>query len=327
MWLLDWWLRRDPKIEAERVPEALIEKATEYVVKIANPQLIFCSNYRERLAPGLTAAIGYVREVARQLPAARDASEHGWGQDASLRAYFASLEALTRTLSQAEVAQAYFAEQPHAEETYALVGMVYARQNVLGLALRGEIVEHDVLQETVSFSEHRVWLCSASEMTLRRKAAKRLFEQIGVVVRDHLATARNRLQQLKDDRAMLLAQAQHLRRGTDTNHRREVEALLEENTRALSEAGDGGMTLDRELDTLCALLQKPGETIAVSPQRLSLDATNTVVDAGAAADVTFSLALIPGQTPQERAFIPLRFPRTHFKPQGLRFDEAARLLI
>jgi hypothetical protein len=338
-----WLAGLRPKRQADGTPdEVRVADAVERIVALS-PHLGMARRYEARLAPAVAGALRYVAGIVAAIPPAREASAAAWSSDPYIHAFFAAPDAIAPLLSRSPDLRAFFEENPALPEACAVLGMAMREKHVLGAALEGETLRRDVVQETVSFSDHQVRICGRSEPELREEIVRRLVVQLGLQGMTRYAAQRTQRGLLERERALLQTRLQLLKRkglgvGAMVGGEREAagaeelarvqEAILD-NEQALQRLGLRSDALDRELAEVCAVLADPAAHLFVRTRRCVLNKMNVVQPPGVrdgGDEVVFQVAQVPTVPPQERAFTLVRFARRDLRsPAGL-LDEAARLL-
>lgn len=295
--------------------------------------------HRERLEPAVAASLRYVDDFVRSLPATHDAGAKEWSSDQYLRAFFATPDDLVQAFNRSQELREFFERNGDAQEAYAVLGMTMTERHVLGVALEGDILRHDVAQTMVIFGDHRIRICCATESELRQEIQRRLVDQLAL----------EGLARLAEDRRELLARGQKLlqlrlalleRKGTGvrsmvggaplvgSEELNRVCAQIEENNSNLAALRAPDKVIDFEFERVCEVLFEPGKYLYLAKKRLCLDLMNVVREDSAQAghEIEFHLVRIPGDPPEVRSFALVRFGRLELLPGGLNVDEAMRHL-
>jgi len=352
MGILDWWRSRDHSADDPQDKE-LIARAVEHVVQTTNPRLRFVPRYDERLSPAVASSLKYARSVIAMMPTPHEASRAGWNSDPCMRAFFATSDDVIRSIGRAPNLHTFFDQNPAAREAYAVLNMKMIERKTLGTALEGDVIHRDVAQTTVSFEDHRIGVCGPSEPDLKQAIGRRIMEQLSLEGLARVADDRESREQLEEERALLKVRLQLQQRegmgmgsalgDTDATEQTEIsrlEAELADNAKKLDKAGVGTEILDHELERVCEVLAEPTQYFFISKKRLRLDRMNVVQQENspqAGEEIEFFIGqftagrLISEITtvgkPRTRAFALVRFSRTDLQTGGLRFDEAASMLI
>jgi hypothetical protein len=328
----------DPGDERERLR---VHEAIARILALS-PQLQMVRRPEARLAPPVTAAIRYLDGLIAGAPAAREASAAAWASDPYIHAFFAAAADVAPALSASADLRAFFEQHPELQEAYGVLGMAMAEKHILGVALEGETMRRDVVQQTVSFSDHQVRVCGRSEAELREELVRRLVDQLGLEGLARFAADQSRRGVLEQERALLRARLQLLERqgvgvrgvlgdeppaGLEELAR--LHGQIDDNERSLEHLGIRSESLERELGHLCEVLSNPGAHIYVEGRRFRLNRMNVVLSdtsSEAGAEITFEVGRLPTDPPRMRAFTLVRFRRDQLLPASSLSERAARLL-
>ncbi|EDZ97379.1 conserved hypothetical protein [Burkholderia sp. H160] len=324
---------RTAHVESARVGE-MIDRAIA-----TNPRLRLARHYRERLGKAVSVSLAYIDDLIGSLPAPNEAKATAWSTDPLIRVFFATPDDLVKAFSRSEELRAYFAQNAFLTEAYATLGMAMFERHVLGVAVEGGEVRHDVAQTTLCFSDHRVRVCGKSDADLREEMARRLVDQLALEGLARLAADRREL--VAKGRGLLEARVALLeRRGVgmrsvvgdspdaDSDELARLEIQIAENSRKLAALRVPTKIIDLQLDRVCEVFSNPADHIYVEKRRVRLDLMNVIRndDTQASREIELRLARIPGDPPRMRAFILARFPRDELLPAGLHLDAATRAI-
>ncbi|GAB3444230.1 hypothetical protein [Massilia solisilvae] len=333
----------DKLLHGSRAPDEhrYIDEGVARVLAFS-PQLRTLRQAEARLAPAVGTAVRYLVGLAREVPQVREASAAAWASDPCIHAFFASPDDVAPAFSRSEDLRAFFDHYPDLPEAYALLGMAMTEKHILGVALEGDTMRRDVIQETISFSDHQVRVCGRTELELRQEIVRRLVDQLALEGMTRFAADQERRGELEKDQALLRTRLQLLeRQGVGVrvalgDEERASEAEMErlrqqmaDNGRELEALGMRAETLERQLGHLCAVLSEPAAHIYVERKSVRLNKMNVVLSPNsseAGDDITFELARIPADPPRKRAFALVRFSRGELLPEESVLDRAARLL-
>lgn len=307
-----------------------------------SPHLQMARHTEERLAPAVTTAIRYLDGLIAAAPPAREASAAAWASDPYIHAFFAAADDIAPAMSRSGDLRAFFDQHPDLQEAYGVLGMAMTEKNILGVALEGEVMRSDVVQQTISFSDHQVRVCGRTDLELREELVRRLVDQLGLEGLARFAAGQSRREVLEQERALLRTRLLLLERqgvgvrgvlgdeppaGLD-----EVVRLREEidaNERSLELLGIRSESLERELQQLAEVLSNPAAHIYVENRHCRLSRMNVVLppsSSDAGAEITFQVGRLPTDPPRMRAFTLVRFSRADLLPATSIFERAARLL-
>jgi len=149
----------------------LIAEMIEGVVDAVEPRVRLESRYRDKLAPGIKAAIAYLRAIGREGLEPVLLTRAAWNDDPRVNAFFATADDVPRCLGRSKELRGFFDNPANAaqQEAFALLGMLKEERTVFGAELQGDTLRQDVAQVSVSFSGHRL-LAPAATLAAAREA-------------------------------------------------------------------------------------------------------------------------------------------------------------
>lgn len=342
MGILDWFKNRPAQFDPDRVSDEMLRGAVDKAITLTNPRLKLLPNCHKRLMPAVETTIEFLRALVRDLPAARPLSSAVWSSDPTLRAFFVAASDIPGLLGRADNLRTLFDKFPELDEACLVLGMAFMERQVFGMVVHQGVVQRDVAQTNVSFSDHGARICGSDESRLRRVAAVEAFEYLLGQALAEIAEDRLERQELQGSRSLIRARLRLLQQQgpglgsmfggppARPSEQARLNAELLENERQLAALGGGESVLEAELDCLRTVLGNPQRYLRVEPRRLRLSSMNVLVDdtsSEAAADVDFSLAELGGSPPMRRAFVLARVARGEMPPpQQINFDDAGRYL-
>jgi hypothetical protein len=309
---------------AESDAQCPADEALERLVDSVNPRLRLAARYREKLRPGVDAALDFARRFVGALPPAREASAARWGADPGLRAFFAAAADVPVILGRSQELRAYLDGNPGLDEAYALLRMDYGERRILGMALAGDTVQQDVAQTTANFTGHRMRVFGSSEQALRDNVERRAFDQLSLLALARLGEAQAGRTRLEAERCLLTSRLRLLQQGgvglapvlTDEGDlplaTDQIELELECNARELQAGGYGAARLDFEVGCVANALTMLPAQVSVERCRRRLNSMNVIVDAGAADpghEIEFALVRVSDSQAGSHAFAPVRVAR------------------
>jgi hypothetical protein len=335
MGMLNWLLNRN-RAQTGSQKSAQIDAGIKRILAM-HPRLQMASRYEQRLKPAVLTALQYIDGLLASLPSAHQANAQAWSADFHLRAFFATPDTLLEAFGRAEELRSFFDGNAEATEAYATLGMAMNERHFLGVELEGNEVRHDVPQTSLLFGDHRVRICSRTELELRDEIGHRLLDQL---VLEGMAKLSNDHHKLLDEaRSLLQARKTLLERqgagmrsvvgdesADEAGQLEHVQKQLEENARQLGEIRMPGKTYDLQLKGICDVLAHPAAHLYVNTKRIRIDLMNVIRDNDGPGchEIEFHFARIPGDPPRMRAFALVCFPRAELAPGGMRIDAVMR---
>ena len=307
----------------------MVQWAVDKAITLTNPRLKLLPSCHKRLAPSVETTIKFMQELVKQLPAVRHMSAEGWSTDPALRAFFVSPSDMKGVLTNADNLRALFEKYPELDEAYLVLGMAFTKQRVFGLGLQGDMIQRDVAQVTVNFSDHKTRLCDPDETALRRVIGVEIFEYLISRALSEIGAERSERQELQANRSLIRARLRLLQQHgpglgsmlgeapAEASQQARLEAELLDNERQLETMGGGEALLEGELETLKGILDNPQDYLSIEPRSLRVSSMNIVLDENSTesgAEIYFSVIELKGATSQYRAFVITRLARTEMPP-------------
>lgn len=341
MGIIDWFKNRPTQFDSDRQSTQLTLWAIDKAVTLTNPRLKLVHAYQERLAPAVETSVRYLRQTLQTLPAPVNVSVANWSADPALRAFFVAASDIPSALARSSNLHTLFDKYPELDEAYFILGMRYNEQRVLGVSLQGDVVQRDVAQTIVGFSDPQARICGQRDTEVRLLLATQGYEYLVAQALSQIGEDRSERRELEDNRALIRARLRLLQQQgpglgsvfgsapANSVEQLKLEAQLLENERQLETIGSVQSALDAELEILREVLANPQRYINVEKKELRLSTMNVVVDQASsdvASDVVFSLAKLSGSPEIQRAFVMARLARSELPEAKINFTEAQRYL-
>jgi hypothetical protein len=339
MGIFDWLRTRGENTADDDYAAETLER----IVQLANPRLRFARNYKKRLTRSVRSAMEYATQLIGSAAPARDASKGSWQTDPCIRAFFATAEDLGAIFSRSPDVRTWFWQNPGAQELCAVLSMQLVERRVLGAGIEGGVLRHDVAQTTVSFTDHRVRICAASEAELRKDLERRVVDQLALTAIATAADDQLRRAALEQERALLRTRMRlldakgaglsglALRVDPEQGQLARIQMELAQNEANLRSLAAGFEGLEHQLEQLTRVLASPAEHFSVSARRIRVDNMNIMQPEGstgpcATLDLQIARVPVPDAPPEVRTFVLVHFPRAELLHKGELFSDAARMV-
>lgn len=341
MGILDWFKNRPSQFDPDRLSDEMTLRAIDKAVTLTNPSLKLVPAYQERLSLGVTTSVRYIRDLVLSLPPAIKVSSSNWSTDPSLRAFFVSADDIPSTLGRSNSLRTLFDKFPGLDEAYFILVMKYNEQRALGMSLQGDVVQRDVAQTIVGFSEHQVRICGHEDSEILRLLGAQAYEYLVAQALSEIGEERSERRELADNRELIRSRLRLLRQQgpglgsifgsapVNSGELLKLESQLLENEQQMEALGSPQFALEAELETLREVLEQPERYLRGEQKRLRLSTLNAVLDTDSSdvsSDVEFSLARLQGTPQMERAFVMAHFSRSDMPSARMNFDQVARYL-
>jgi len=314
---------------APRCDPALLRRAIEQVVDGVDPRLRAVLDYARKLTPAVERTIAYFIDCGQWLAAPVEFSVRRWVSDPLVRTLFGTAAELQRFFSDDPGVRAYFRDHPLAEEVYIGLGVTRHERRAFGVAMSGEVIQRDVPQTVISFSDYRLFGACDNEQQLRENIEQRGFGFLIGEALERIVEQESRAQGRKHGKQILELRLRGLmqKRSAMDSLYYESNAQLDDEiaklrTRLMREqealALSHGETtvLDDYLAGISAVLADPERYVKRETVRLRINRMNIKVESpdAPADELTFSEVTIGHRPP--RVVVLTRFPRRDLLVKG-----------
>jgi hypothetical protein len=185
--------------------EELIERATERAVDATDPRMRALPRYKKALRPAVIRTIDHVVAMVDGFEPPLALSRSAFGSNAEVSDFFASVEDMNHILARDAEMRQWQASSGAAlaDRVVALLLMTMNERNVLGVALDGDQLRHDVAQVTVSFGKHRFADPTADEQETRRMLMRRAGDHLLSLALGRIAETHGERRELQRERDLL----------------------------------------------------------------------------------------------------------------------------
>lgn len=318
--------------ESEPVsPEAQwLDAAIETAVDGTDPRLRLLSDYQQRLRPAAETAIAHVRTLADTLGAPTELSHAAFSTDARVHLLFASADSIGETIARDANVRAFLAGQGAVPDGgfHAVLMARRSSRRMLGVSLRGDVLQNDVPQTVLSFSEHRLVAVSPSLEETLVLVKRGAYRQLVLCALATLTAIRNHDTPLMRERLAAMARFQGGHEQPFWPHQqcegdREALARLAEIDQVLGQCDQGNCSLSDYLTVVAGVLSLPGRSLRADIFRATVDRLGIVQPEGDAVGtdrVVLAEVHLPGESGPQ-VVIPVFVPRSEIRPEeGLRLD-------
>jgi hypothetical protein len=214
---------RSPADAPGEADEAAIREAVERLVEETDPRIRLIRRYAEKLRPGVKTALRHCRDIVARIPGPLALDAQTWATDPLLNAAFARADEISDVVSRGVEVREFFESGAGrgTDVCFALFGMQREERRIPGKALMGDVVQSDVMQTTVSFTNHRLIVPASTEAELCRLIEQRAFHHLVEEAMDQVSRAFARKKGLEEQRALLRIKLKLMRR-----QHRGLEALV-----------------------------------------------------------------------------------------------------
>ncbi len=311
----------------QKANERRVGTAIEAVMDGTAPRLRLVSDYKQKLWPATEGSLAFVQELANRLGEPAKLGRADFSADPRIHALFGSADSLEKIVSRDANIRDFVDEPGAPAEFFAILMARRGQKRILGARLTGQIIQNDVPQTMLSFSEHRLVAVSASETGMHNLVKRGAFRQLVHWALDtitalkagtserHAGMLRERLEALSsfqggNEHPFWLHPPGH--HNGDAAHR------LGDIDRRMAECNEP-CSLDDYLAVIVDVLSHPERYLRVDTFSATVDRMGVVLgpeDEGSPGvdRITLSEVIMPDQ-PEPVVFLPVRLARQDIPPR------------
>ena len=173
-----------------------LDQAVEFVVNETSNRLRLVSNHETKLKKAIVHSLHYIDELVEQVPGIIPCGQSSFGEDPRVNAFFVNCDHIQEVFSRSKEVRDLFDSNPTIKECYALLCMRREERQQFGMDLVGDEVRKDVMQTTVSFSDHQIVTPGADEDDSRCALKCCIFRSLIGYIRSEMAKANNQSESL-----------------------------------------------------------------------------------------------------------------------------------
>lgn len=293
-----------------------LRHAVDRAVETVDPRLKTVSGYQRKLAPAVSHALDYCARLAAEIPGPVVISPRAFGADPLVHAMFAAPGDIGEMLGKSRELREFLADpaQRAGDELYALLGMRQREKAVIGMALRGEMLQNDVPQRLLYFADHTLGELANRHETTRQRLQATAFDSLAQGFASAVA-------QLRQERADALTAWTAARAAASVARRRLLETRQRQTLAAL--------TPERLLAAYAEWLAAPEGRLYLKATEMKVDRMGVVAGDAAAGDdfSTLSFPVLVGRDHRHWIVVVVRISRADAQEALRRQQEASRYLI
>ena len=176
--------------------------AVEHVAGKVDPKVRWASNYRQRLKPAVRRTLQYADELVEKIPGPYPIHPEAWDKDPLVHSLFTSPRQVERRFYADPEIRKFF-QHSRTDQGYAVLTTTKQEKTVFGTKRRGKLLERDVPQISVEFTDHRVLLATAGEAELRRELTEELLTYLAGQALEEILALKSWHQELVQEREIL----------------------------------------------------------------------------------------------------------------------------
>lgn len=266
-----------------------IDTAIEQLFYEINARLRFHPGYREALGQPVWHALRHINHVIDHIAGPLDAAARQWSLTPALRALFATGTDMGKLFNRDPALRSCIAAT-QAQSCHVVIAATLQIRKILGTAMRGDMIQRDVPQTQVSFTDHRIVAFADSEGGLREKMKAFALEFLAHKVLANIAAARAESDDLEQELALLRARLRmKLRQDCgkaplcdridySAGEMAELHARIKEKEKLLSQTAIHQPTLTHFMDQVLLVLNSAEQLLQIHEISLHLDSMNLLLE-------------------------------------------------
>lgn len=151
------------------IPSAEIYDAIERVVDGIEPKLHYFPGYKKILKNSVATSLAYISTLVDTIPGPQIINRKTFSSDPQVKSYFATVDDIQTIFSSSVELRDYFDAviNSNQDEAYALLCMEETEKTIVGMELNDCIIQRDVIQTALNFSDHKVLSPATNEVDVR----------------------------------------------------------------------------------------------------------------------------------------------------------------
>lgn len=190
-----------------RIPANVLNEAIECVIDGIEPKLRYFPGYKKILNNGVANSLAYISNLVDTIPEPIFISKKTFFTDPQIKAYFVTIADIQDIFSSNTELRSFFEapENCNLDEACALLCMNETEKTVLGMEQHGDIIQRDVIQTALNFSEHKILSPATCEAEVRKGIKQCIFDALITHALQQIIELKQQKQGLETQRSILNA--------------------------------------------------------------------------------------------------------------------------
>lgn len=258
-------------------PSAAVQTVLDRIGEIVAPMLKADPAFERHLAAPVEYALGYCDGLIAGLPGPIEIGQHSFASDPLVHALFATADDIHQMLGRSQAVRDYLADPAcyGCDHFYALFAARRQEKNQLGMRVQGDVIQSDVPQRVLYFSDQTLVEPSAALEHTLRGLQRQAVDSLLLSFRDHIEALRAEREGLRSDLSVERAHLTVLRGRNDgpeyrvhTRHIAEIDLRLRSAAHALMP--------EHLVAALADFLHSPETSLNLTPVSISIDRMGVV---------------------------------------------------
>lgn len=155
-----------------------LNDAIERVVDGVEPKMRYYPGYKKILKHSVATSLAYINNLVDAIPAPLTINKRTLSTDPHAKCYFSTADNAQSIFSNSLELRDHFdtAENDNQNEAYALLCMEEIEKTIVGMELKDDIIQRDVMQTTLVFSDHKILSPATNEGDVRSGIKQCIFD-------------------------------------------------------------------------------------------------------------------------------------------------------
>lgn len=240
--------------------------AIERAINGVEPLIKQTRGYRGIYRKSVATALEYANSLAASVPGPVVVNRETYAKDPFIHALFPSVDTVMEAFCASMAVRDYYRDSPHTSELYALMGMRRVEKNIIGMELADEIIQRDVVQKVIYFSNHTIENLAPTEKQTRELIALSFFDKL-------VGKVKIRVEARKQERQSLLQEKDKLTSRLRAANAQTRPALQEKLSQMLArmQSTAGSLDLRNYIEDFEAVLLNPQQHLRLNQVPIALD--------------------------------------------------------
>lgn len=314
------------------INDAMIDLAIDRLVEGTDKRLLGLGNYRKQLREPVKIAAAHIIELVDSLPQPVEVSQKTFSSDPRVHAFFISISHLQDKIGNARTIREYMkqAKQHDSDRVYGLLVVEREEVNRMGTVMQDDVIQREVMQTAVNFTNHRYIGPSDSWEETSRSVKKRIFDYMVQMALEKIIEERSTRAVLKQQQILLKRKLTTMQAGNwgleemlskDEHAPSDISSLMAEieNIEAeISKLGASHEQLKRNMQIIKDTMADPVRHIDTRDISMRLSSMNIKADeslSDSATIYTLNLLEIFSAKGEKRILLPCWYPVDELAPE------------
>ena len=307
-----------------QIPTHILEAAIEHVVDGIEPRMRYFPGYKKILGNAVATAMTHIDRLVDSIPGPLPVSSQGFIDNPEVKAFFASVDAIHDIFSDSEELKLFFNQVDNYDlkEVCALLCMNVTEKTMFGVGLHENILQRDVMQTALDFSEHKILSPAASVEEVRHGISQCIFDGLITYALQKILAIKHQKQELETQHSILVARLrarQSQGRGlssliasaTETGLHSDIEQQISDTEQKQQQLPASENSLQYYLDTIRHTLEHPQDFIHIEHKTCNINNMSIVTrDDSSQPSNTIHFTEISIAGVLKRAIAIVRYPRS-----------------